>query len=249
MELQLSMASNVKNSNLIVGLDIGTSKVVCIVGKYNESNHLEIVALGSYPSSGLKRGIVVNIDATTDAIKKAVDQAQSMIDEKIKNVFVGIAGNHVKSLNSHGTHGIKDNAESAMKNIEKCVRNCGLTVERFVLEQLASSYSILSEDEKDLGVCLVDIGGGTTDIAIFKSGAIQFTGVLPIAGDQVTSDIAQALRTPTPQAEEIKQKHGCALSQFTRKDETIEVQGVGGRPPVDLSRAALSDIIQPRYTE
>jgi len=304
------MASNVKNSNLIVGLDIGTSKVVCIVGKYNESNDLEIVALGSYPSSGLKRGIVVNIDATTDAIKKAVDQAQSMIEEKIKNVFVGIAGNHVKSLNSHGTHGIKDNevsnwdlekvnesaqamaipsdqrvlhvipqkyvidgqevsldplgmsgvrleskvhlvtcAESAMKNIEKCVRNCGLTVERFVLEQLASSYSILSEDEKDLGVCLVDIGGGTTDIAIFKSGAIQFTGVLPIAGDQVTSDIAQALRTPTPQAEEIKQKHGCALSQFTRKDETIEVQGVGGRPPVDLSRAALADIIQPRYTE
>ena len=202
------MASNVKNSNLIVGLDIGTSKVVCIVGKYNESNDLEIVALGSYPSSGLKRGIVVNIDATTDAIKKAVDQAQSMIEEKIKNVFVGIAGNHVKSLNSHGTHGIKDNevsnwdlekvnesaqamaipsdqrvlhvipqkyvidgqevsldplgmsgvrleskvhlvtcAESAMKNIEKCVRNCGLTVERFVLEQLASSYSILSEDE------------------------------------------------------------------------------------------------------
>ena len=240
------MASNVKNSNLIVGLDIGTSKVVCIVGKYNETNDLEIVALGSYPSSGLKRGIVVNIDATTDAIKKAVDQAQSMIEEKIKNVFVGIAGNHVKSLNSHGTHGIKDNevsswdlekvnesaqamaipsdqrvlhvipqkyvidgqevsldplgmsgvrleskvhlvtcAESAMKNIEKCVRNCGLTVERFVLEQLASSYSILSEDEKDLGVCLVDIGGGTTDIAIFKSGAIQFTGVLPIAGDQV----------------------------------------------------------------
>ena len=239
------MASNVKNSNLIVGLDIGTSKVVCIVGKYNESNDLEIVALGSYPSSGLKRGIVVNIDATTDAIKKAVDQAQSMIEEKIKNVFVGIAGNHVKSLNSHGTHGIKDNevsnwdlekvnesaqamaipsdqrvlhvipqkyvidgqevsldplgmsgvrleskvhlvtcAESAMKNIEKCVRNCGLNVERFVLEQLASSYSILSEDEKDLGVCLVDIGGGTTDIAIFKSGAIQFTGVLPIAGDQ-----------------------------------------------------------------
>ena len=304
------MANNNKNSNMIVGLDIGTSKVVCIVGKYNDEKKLEIVALGSYPSSGLKKGVVVNIDATTDAISKAVDQAQSMIEEKIKSVFVGIAGNHIKSLNSQGAVGIKDNevspydidrviesaqavsipsdqnvlhvlpqsfviddqevsldplgmsgvrleakvhlvtcANSAVKNIEKCIKNCGLSVDGFVLEQLASSHSILSEDEKELGVCLVDIGGGTTDIAIFNSGSIVFTGVIPIAGDQVTSDIAQALRTPTPQAEDIKQKHGCAVSEFTKEDETVEVLAVGGRPPRELSRSALADIIQPRYSE
>ena len=298
------MANNNKNSNMIVGLDIGTSKVVCIVGKYNDEKKLEIVALGSYPSSGLKKGVVVNIDATTDAISKAVDQAQSMIEEKIKSVFVGIAGNHIKSLNSQGAVGIKDNevspydidrviesaqavsipsdqnvlhvlpqsfviddqevsldplgmsgvrleakvhlvtcANSAVKNIEKCIKNCGLSVDGFVLEQLASSHSILSEDEKELGVCLVDIGGGTTDIAIFNSGSIVFTGVIPIAGDQVTSDIAQALRTPTPQAEDIKQKHGCAVSEFTKEDETVEVLAVGGRPPRELSRSALADKI------
>ena len=292
-----------KNSNMIVGLDIGTSKVVCIVGKYNDANKLEIVALGAYPSSGLKKGVVVNIDATTDAISKAVEQAQSMIEEKIKSVFVGIAGNHIKSLNSQGAVGIKDIdrvidsaqavsipsdqrvlhvlpqefvidgqevsldplgmsgvrleakvhlvtcANSAIKNIEKCIKNCGLGVDGFVLEQLASSHSILSDDEKDLGVCLVDIGGGTTDIAIFNSGSIVFTGVIPIAGDQVTSDIAQALRTPTPQAEDIKQKHGCAVTEFTKEDETVEVLGVGGRPPRELSRSSLADIIQPRYSE
>ena len=302
------MAVN-KNSNLIVGLDIGTSKVVCIVGKYNEESKLEIVALGAYPSSGLKKGVVVNIDATTDAISKAVEQAQSMIEDKIRSVFVGIAGNHIKSLNSQGAVGIKDKevtnfdidrvidsaqavsipsdqrvlhvlpqefvidgqevsldplgmsgvrleakvhlvtcSNSAIKNIEKCIKNCGLGVDGFVLEQLASSHSILSDDEKDLGVCLVDIGGGTTDIAIFNSGSIVFTGVIPIA-DQVTSDIAQALRTPTPQAEEIKQKHGCAVTEFTKEDETVEVLGVGGRPPRELSRSSLADIIQPRYSE
>ena len=278
------MANNVKNCNIVVGLDIGTSKVVCIVGKYNEHEKLEIIALGAYPSSGLKKGVVVNIDATTDAIKKAVEQAQSMIEEKIKSVYVGIAGSHIKSLNSQGAVGIKDKevtpydidrvidsaqavsipsdqnvlhvlpqeyvidnqevsldplgmagvrleakvhlvtcANSAVKNIEKCIKNCGLSVDGFVLEQLASSHSILSEDEKELGVCLVDIGGGTTDIAIFNSGSIVFTGVIPIAGDQVTSDIAQALRTPTPQAEEIKQKHGCSVTEFTKDDESIEV--------------------------
>ena len=304
------MANNTKNSNMVVGLDIGTSKVVCIVGKYNESNKLEIISLGSYPSSGLKKGVVVNIDATTDAIKKAVEQAQSMIEEKINSVYVGIAGNHIKSLNSQGAVGIKDKevtafdidrvidsaqavsipsdqnvlhvlpqeyvidnqevsldplgmagvrleakvhlvtcANSAIKNIEKCIKNCGLAVDGFVLEQLASSHSILSEDEKELGVCLVDIGGGTTDIAIFNSGSIVFTGVIPIAGDQVTSDIAQALRTPTPQAEEIKQKHGCAVAEFTKEDESIEVPGVGGRPTRELSRTSLADIVQPRYTE
>ena len=304
------MVSNNKNSNIVVGLDIGTSKVVCIVGKHDEYGNLEVISLGSYPSSGLKKGVVVNIDATTDAIQKAVDQAQSMIEEKIKSVYVGIAGNHIKSLNSQGAVGIKDKevtnydidrvidsaqavsipsdqkvlhvlpqefviddqevsldplgmsgvrleakvhlvtcSNSAIMNIEKCIKNCGLSVKGYVLEQLASSHSILSDDEKDLGVCLVDIGGGTTDIAIFNSGSIVFTGVIPIAGDQVTSDIAQALRTPTPQAEDIKQRHGCCVSEFTKDDEAIEVLGVGGRPPRELSRRSLAEIIEPRYVE
>ena len=301
---------NSKNSNIVVGLDIGTSKVVCIVGTRDENGQLEIISLGSYPSSGLKKGVVVNIEATTDAIKKAVEQAQSIQEEKIKSIYVGVAGSHIKSINSQGIVGIKDKevkpfdiekviesassvsipsdqevlhvlpqeyviddqdgikeplgmsgvrlearvhlvtcSNSALRNIEKCVKNCGLSVDGFVLEQLASSYSILSDDEKDLGVCLVDIGGGTTDIAIFNAGSIVHTGVIPIAGDQVTSDIAQALRTPTPQAEEIKQKHGCSVAEFTNDDESIEVPGVGGRPPRELSRRSLAEIIEPRYVE
>lgn len=304
------MGNNSKNSNIVVGLDIGTSKVVCIVGRKNDANKLEVISLGSYPSSGLKKGVVVNIEATTDAINKAVEQAQSIIEDKIKSIYVGVAGSHIKSINSQGIVGIKDKevkpfdiekvidsassvsipsdqevlhvlpqeyviddqdgikeplgmsgvrlearvhlvtcSNSALRNIEKCVKNCGLTVDGFVLEQLASSYSILSDDEKDLGVCLVDIGGGTTDIAIFNSGSIVHTGVIPIAGDQVTSDIAQALRTPTPQAEEIKQKHGCSVAEFTTDEESIEVPGVGGRPPRELSRRSLADIIEPRYVE
>ena len=301
---------NSKNSNIVVGLDIGTSKVVCIVGTRDENGQLEIISLGSYPSSGLKKGVVVNIEATTDAIKKAVEQAQSIQEDKIKSIYVGVAGSHIKSINSQGIVGIKDKevkpfdiekviesassvsipsdqevlhvlpqeyviddqdgikeplgmsgvrlearvhlvtcSNSALRNIEKCVKNCGLSVDGFVLEQLASSYSILSDDEKDLGVCLVDIGGGTTDIAIFNAGSIVHTGVIPIAGDQVTSDIAQALRTPTPQAEEIKQKHGCSVAEFTNDDESIEVPGVGGRPPRELSRRSLAEIIEPRYVE
>ena len=301
---------NSKNSNIVVGLDIGTSKVVCIVGTRDENGQLEIISLGSYPSSGLKKGVVVNIEATTDAIKKAVEQAQSIQEDKIKSIYVGVAGSHIKSIKSQGIVGIKDKevkpfdiekviesassvsipsdqevlhvlpqeyviddqdgikeplgmsgvrlearvhlvtcSNSALRNIEKCVKNCGLSVDGFVLEQLASSYSILSDDEKDLGVCLVDIGGGTTDIAIFNAGSIVHTGVIPIAGDQVTSDIAQALRTPTPQAEEIKQKHGCSVAEFTNDDESIEVPGVGGRPPRELSRRSLAEIIEPRYVE
>ena len=140
-------------------------------------------------------------------------------------------------------------ANNAIQNIEKCVKRCGIGIDGFVLEQLASSYSILSNDEKELGVCIVDIGGGTTDIAIFNNGSICFTGVIPIAGDQVTSDIAVALRTPTPQAEELKQKFGCAVSEFTKEADSIEVAGVGGRPPRELSRKVLSEIIEPRYVE
>ena len=301
---------NKKENDYVVALDIGTSKVVCLIGQLTDSHAVEIVALGSYPSSGLKKGVVVNIDATTDAIQKSMDQAKNSFDGKLKNVYVGIAGNHIKSLNSHGIVGIKDKevtpfdidrvieaaqavaipsdqkvlhvlpqefviddqdsireplgmsgvrleshvhlvtcANNAIQNIEKCVKRCGITLDGFVLEQLASSYSVLSEDEKELGVCIVDIGGGTTDIAIFNSGSISFTGVIPIAGDQVTSDIAVALRTPTPQAEELKQKYGCAVAEFTAESESIEVAGVGGRAPRELSRKALAEIVEPRYVE
>ena len=301
---------NKKENDYVVALDIGTSKVVCLIGQLTDSHAVEIVALGSYPSSGLKKGVVVNIDATTDAIQKSMDQAKNSFDGKLKNVYVGIAGNHIKSLNSHGIVGIKDKevtpfdidrvieaaqavaipsdqkvlhvlpqefviddqdsireplgmsgvrleshvhlvtcANNAIQNIEKCVKRCGITLDGFVLEQLASSYSVLSDDEKELGVCIVDIGGGTTDIAIFNSGSISFTGVIPIAGDQVTSDIAVALRTPTPQAEELKQKYGCAVAEFTTESETIEVAGVGGRAPRELSRKALAEIVEPRYVE
>jgi len=297
-------------TDFLVALDVGTSKIVCLIGQVIDSHSIEVISMGSYPSSGLKKGVVVNIDATTDAIQKSVDQAVSSFDGKIKNVYVGIAGQHIKSLNSHGIvrienkevtskdiDGVIDMAQdvsipsdqmllhvlpkefyiddldsireplgmsgaklgahvhlvtcavTAMQNIEKCVRRSGLNIDGFVLEQLASSYSVLSDDEKELGVCLVDIGGGTTDIAIFNNGSITFTGVIPIAGDQVTSDIAVALRTPTPQAEDIKQKYGCAVSDFTQDDEVIAVPGVGGRPPRDLSRRSLADIIEPRYVE
>ena len=303
--------NNSKNeTDFLVALDVGTSKIVCLIGQVIDSHSIEVISMGSYPSSGLKKGVVVNIDATTDAIQKSVDQAVSSFDGKIKNVYVGIAGQHIKSLNSHGIvrienkevtskdiDGVIDMAQdvsipsdqmllhvlpkefyiddldsireplgmsgaklgahvhlvtcavTAMQNIEKCVRRSGLNIDGFVLEQLASSYSVLSDDEKELGVCLVDIGGGTTDIAIFNNGSITFSGVIPIAGDQVTSDIAVALRTPTPQAEDIKQKYGCAVSDFTQDDEVIAVPGVGGRPPRDLSRRSLADIIEPRYVE
>ena len=312
MELPLTMPNNnSKNeTDVLASLDIGTSKIVCLIAKTIDSHTIEVVSMGSYPSSGLKKGVVVNIDATTDAIQKSVEQAMLSFDGKIKNVYVGVAGNHIRSLNSHGIVGIKDKevtsqdidrvieaaqavaipsdqrvlhvlpqefvideqdsireplgmsgvrleshvhlvtcAANAIQNIEKCVKRSGLNIDGFVLEQLASSYSVLSDDEKELGVCIVDIGGGTTDIAIFNNGSITFTGVIPIAGDQVTSDIAVALRTPTPQAEDIKQKYGCAVSDFTQDDEVIAVPGVGGRPPRDLSRRSLAEIIEPRYVE
>ena len=309
MELLSTMSNNnSKNENdVLVALDVGTSKIVCLIGKVIDSHSIEVVSMGSYPSSGLKKGVVVNIDATTDAIQKSVEQAISSFDGKIKNVYVGIAGQHIKSLNSHGIvrienkevtskdiDGVIDMAQdvsipsdqmllhvlpkefyiddldsireplgmsgaklgahvhlvtcavTAMQNIEKCVTRSGLKIDGFVLEQYASSYSVLSDDEKELGVCIVDIGGGTTDLAVFRNGAITFTGVIPIAGDQVTSDIAVALRTPTHQAEDIKQKYGCAVAEFTKDDEIIEVAGVGGRPPRDLSRRSLAEIIQVR---
>jgi cell division protein FtsA len=296
--------------NLLVGLDIGTSKVVAIVGEIKSDGALEIIGIGSHPSRGLKKGVVVNIESTVQSIQRAVEEAELMAGCEIHSVYAGIAGSHVRSLNSHGIVAIKDKevvqgdvervidaakavaipndqkilhvlpqeyiidsqegirdpigmsgvrleakvhivtgADSAAQNIVKCVQRCGLAVDDIVLEQLASSYAVLTEDEKDLGVCMVDIGGGTTDIAVFGGGAIRHTAVIPIAGDQITNDIAVSMRTPTQYAEDIKIKYACALSQLANPDETIEVPSVGDRPPRRLARQTLAEIVEPRYEE
>lgn len=295
---------------MIVGLDIGTSKVVAIVGELSPDGELSIVGIGSHASNGLKKGVVVNIDSTVQSIQRAVEEAELMAGCQIHSVYAGIAGSHIRSLNSHGIVAIKDRevfaqdiervidaaqavaipadqrilhilpqeyriddqdgvkeplgmsgvrleakvhlvtcAVNAAQNIEKCIRRCGLEVDDIILEQLASSYAVLTEDEKELGVCMVDIGGGTTDIAIFTDGSIRHTGVIPIAGDQVTNDIAMALRTPTQHAEDIKIKYACALAKLAGAEETIKVPSVGERPPRDLSRQALAEVVEPRYEE
>jgi cell division protein FtsA len=295
---------------LIVGLDIGTSKVVALVGEIGADGALEVVGLGSHPSRGLKKGVVVNIESTVQSIQRAVEEAELMAGCEIHAVYTGIAGSHVRSLNSHGVVAIRDRevsevdvqhvidaaravaipadqkilhvlpqefiidgqegirdpigmsgvrleakvhivtgADSAAQNIVKCVQRCGLTVEDVVLEQLASSYAVLTDDEKELGVCLVDIGGGTTDLAVFSQGAIRHTAVIPIAGDQVTNDIAVSMRTPTHYAEEIKVRFACALAQLANPDESIEVPSVGDRPARRLARQTLAEVVEPRYEE
>ena len=252
---------------MVVGLDIGTSKIVAIVGELGPEGQLEIIGIGSHVSRGLKKGVVVNIDSTVQSIQRAVEEAELMAGCQIQSVFAGIAGSHIRSMSSHGIVAIRDRevfqpdidrvidaaqavaipadqkilhilpqeflidsqegikeplgmsgvrleakvhlvtcAVNAAQNIEKCIQQCGLAVDDIILEQLASSFAVLTDDERDLGVCLVDIGGGTSDIAIFTEGAIKHTAVIPIAGDQVTNDIAMALRTPTQNAEEIKIK-------------------------------------------
>jgi len=295
---------------LIVGLDIGTSKVVAIVGEISNEGTTDIIGIGSHRSTGLKKGVVVNIESTVQSIKRATEEAELMAGCQIHSVFAGIAGSHIRSLNSHGIVAIRDNevnasdvervidaakavaipadqrilhilpqefvidnqegirepigmsgvrleakvhmvtgAVSAAQNIVKCIKRCGLDVDDIILEQLASSYSVLTDDEKELGVCIVDIGGGTTDIAVFTEGAIRHTAVIPIAGDQVTNDIAVALRTPTQHAEDIKIKYACALRQLTSLEDTIEVPGVGDREPKTMSRQTLAEVVEPRYEE
>jgi len=295
---------------MIVGLDIGTSKVVAIVGQDTPEGNVEVIGIGSCPSKGLKRGVVVNIETTVQAIQRAIEEAELMAGCEIHSVYAGIAGSHIRSLNSHGIVAVRerevvqadiervidaaqavaipadqkilhilpqefviDNQEgikeplgmsgvrleakvhlvtcavNAAQNIDKCVKRCGLDVDDIILEQLASSYAVLTDDEKELGVCVVDIGGGTTDMAIFTGGSIRHTAVIPIAGDQVTNDIAMALRTPTQNADEIKIKYACALTQLAGADETIKVPSVGDRPPRDLSRQALAEVVEPRYEE
>lgn len=303
------MTASIGN-RMIVGLDIGTSKVVCIVGEISPEGEIEIVGIGSHSSRGLKKGVVVNIESTVQSIQRAVEEAELMAGCQINAVYAGIAGSHIRSLNSHGIVAIRDRevfapdidrvidaaqavaipadqkilhilpqeyvidaqegvkeplgmsgvrleakvhlvtcAVNAAQNIEKCIRRCGLEVQDIILEQLASGYAVLTDDEKDLGVCLVDIGGGTTDIAVFTDGAIRHTAVIPIAGDQVTNDIAMALRTPTPNAEEIKIKYACALASMAGENETIKVPSVGDRQERDLSRQALAEVVEPRYDE
>jgi cell division protein FtsA len=302
--------NTVQQKRMLVGLDIGTSKVVAIVGEVEVDGNIEVVGLGSSPSRGLKKGVVVNIESTVHSIQRAIEEAELMAGCTIHSVYAGIAGSHVHSMNSNGIVAVKDRevtqtdiervidaaqavaipqdqailhvipqeyvvdsqegikepvgmagvrleakvhlvtgSVNAIQNIERCVQRCNLETDDIILEQLASSYAVLTDDERELGVCVVDIGGGTTDIAIFTEGAIRHTAVIPIAGDQVTNDIAMALRTPTQHAEKIKVKYACALTQLAKADEKIKVPSVGDRAPRDLSRQALAEVVEPRYDE
>ncbi|MBX2849007.1 MAG: cell division protein FtsA [Acidiferrobacterales bacterium] len=297
-------------NKLIVGLDIGTSKVLAIVGEVNDKGDVEIIGYGHHPATGMRKGVIANIEETVTAIQRAVEEAELMAGCQIYSVYAGIAGAHINSFNSHGVVAVRDSevddsdvdrviesakavaipndqailhvlpqeyiidgqegirhpigmngirleanlhmvtaSVSSEKNIEKCIRRCGLEVDDIILEQLASCESVLTNDEKELGVCLVDIGGGTSDIAVYVEGAIRHTAVIPVAGDQITNDIAIALRTPTAAAEELKKKYGCALRQLAAVDESIEVESVGDRAPRKLSKQTLAEVIEPRIEE
>ncbi|MSP85988.1 MAG: cell division protein FtsA [Methylotenera sp.] len=304
------MSRVTEDKNLIVGLDIGTSKIVAIVAELQPEGTVKVIGLGQHTSRGLKKGVVINIESTMQSIQRALEEAELMADCKINNVYTGIAGSHIKSLNSHGMVKIKDaevsqmdvdrvietaraialpadqqilhiltqefiidgqddvreplgmsgmklevkvhivtGAVAAAQNIVKCIKRCGIEVSDLILQPLASSLAVLTEDEKELGVCLVDIGGGTTDIAVFKQGAIRHTAVVAIAGDQMTNDIAVAFRTPTQSAEDIKVKHGCALRQLADSREIVEVPGVDGREPRQLLVQTLAEVLEPRVVE
>jgi len=299
--------------DFVVGLDIGTTKICCIVGEIVEAGPspvIDIIGIGTSPSNGLRKGVVINIDSTVESISKAVEEAELMAGVEISSVYTGIAGGHIKSFNSTGIVAIKDKeihendvqrvidaakavaipldrevihiipqeyvideqdgirdpigmngvrleakvhivtgAVSSAQNIVKCANKAGLNVGEICLEPIASSEAVLSQDEKDLGVVLVDIGGGTSDIAIFKEGAVVHTGVLAIGGNHITNDISVGLRTPIAEAEKIKIQYGCALASLVSPDDTIEVPGVGGRKPRILSRRLLAEIIEPRVEE
>ena len=299
-----------KKNNYIVGLDIGTTKICCIIGETKDNEKIDIIGIGQYPSRGLRKGVVVNIDSTVESIKNAVEEAELMAGCEIDSVYVGIAGGHINSLNSHGIIAAKgreieqkdvervieaakaiaipldrevihvlpqeyivDNqdgiktplgmagvrleakvhivtaAVTSAQNIVKCVNKAGLTVSDIVLEQLASSESVLSPDERELGVAMIDIGGGTSDLAIFYQGAIKHTAVLTIAGAQMTNDIAIGLRTPNAEAEKIKHSFGCAYSPLIEEGDNIETPSVGGREPRTVSRQVLSQILEARTRE
>jgi cell division protein FtsA len=296
--------------DLVVGLDIGTAKVMAVVAEILPDGQLRLAGLGVAPTHGLKRGVVVNIDATVQSIQQALKEAEMMADCKISRVYTGITGSHIRGQNSTGMVIVRDNrevtptdmarvvetakainipndqrvllvepqefvidghevkepigmsgsrlevrvhivtgAQSAAENIVKCVRRCGLEVDQLVLNPSASSQAVLTQDEMDLGVALVDIGAGTTDVAIFTGGSVRHTAVIPIAGDLITSDIAMALRTPTKDAEEIKVEYGVAKQMLADATEQVEVPGLGDRPPRMLSRQALAGVIEPRVEE
>ncbi|HCM41073.1 MAG: cell division protein FtsA [Bdellovibrionales bacterium GWB1_52_6] len=299
--------------DFIVGLDIGTTKICCIVGEVAEGGPqpiIDIVGIGTAPSTGLRKGVVINIDSTVESISKAVEEAELMAGVEISTVYTGIAGGHIKSFNSTGIVAVKDKeitendvqrvidaakavaipldrevihiipqeymingqdgirdpigmtglrleskvhivtgAVSSAQNIIKCANKAGLNVAEICLEPIASSEAVLSQDEKELGVLLVDIGGGTSDIAIFKDGAIVHTGVLAIGGNHITNDIAVGLRTPQNEAEKIKIRYGCAMASMISPEDTIEVPGVGGRKPRVVSRRVVAEIIEPRVEE
>lgn len=303
------MAKKSKN-DLIVGLDIGTSKVLVIVVERSDAGELSIIGVGHHPTRGLRKGVVSDIEATVQSIQRAVEEAELMAGCQIYSVFVGIAGAHISSLNSHGVVAIRSGevttrdvemvieaakavaipndqtilhvlpqdfiidgqeniseplgmcgvrmeakvhmimgAASATHNIVKCVRRCGLEVDQIILEQIASSEAVLSEDERELGVCMVDIGGGTTDIAIFCGGAIRHSAVIPIAGDQITNDIAIAFHTPPQAAEDIKKKYGCALATLASDGQQIKTPSMSGHPARTLSRQNLAEVMEPRIEE
>src|SRR5512135_722114 len=298
-----------KSGDVVVGLDIGTTKICAIVGEITDEG-IDIIGIGTHPSKGLRKGVVVNIDATVASIKRAIEEAEHMAGCEITTVYTGIAGGHVKAFPSHGVVAIKEKevrqtdvdrvidqakavaipldrevihvlpqefliddqdgvkepvgmcgvrleakalivtgAVSSAQNIVKCAQRTGLNVADIVLQPLASSLATLSEDEKDLGVCLVDIGGGTTDIAIFANGAIRHTAVLALGGNHLTNDVAVGLRTPTHEAERIKKQYGCAMASMVDKSETIEVPSVGGGQPRVLSRQILAEIVEPGLEE
>jgi cell division protein FtsA len=295
--------------DVVVGLDIGTAKVMAVVAEVMPGGELKLAGLGVAPSNGLKRGVVVNIEATVQSIQQALKEAELMADCKIQRVYTGITGSHIRGLNQSGMVAIKDKevtptdvarvietakavsissdqrlllvepqefvidgqdvrepvgmsgirleakvhivtgAQSAAENIIKCVRRCGLEVEQLLLNPLAASQAVLTDDERDLGVALVDIGAGTTDVAIFTGGAIRHTAVIPIAGDLITSDIAMALRTPTKDAEDIKVESGYAKQMLADPDSQVEVPGLGDRAPRMISKQALAGVIEPRVEE
>lgn len=298
-----------RKDELVVGLDIGTTKICAIVGEVTNDG-IDVVGIGTHPSKGLRKGVVINIESTVSSIRKAVEEAELMAGSEITSAYAGIAGGHIKGLNSHGIVAIKDKevrpmdvdrvidaaqavsipldrevihvipqqfvvddqdgvrdpvgmsgvrleakvhivtgAVTSAQNIIKCCNRAGLNVNDIVLQQLASSESTLSSDEKELGVVLLDIGGGTTDIAIFSGGSIAHTAVLSVGGNQLTNDVAVGLRTPSHEAEKIKQKYGCCTAGLVHKDETIEVPSVGGRSPRILSRQILAEILEPRMEE
>jgi cell division protein FtsA len=299
-----------KRDEIVVGLDIGTSKIAAIVGELNEDDGVDIIGVGTAPSRGLRKGVVVNIDATVDSIQKAVREAENMAGCEITTVYAGIAGGHIRGLNSHGIVAVKDReireadllrvndaakavaipmdrevlhvlpqqyivdqqdgireprgmagvrleskvhivttSVSSAQNVVKCANRCGLQVAEIVLEPLASARSVLEDDEKELGVALIDIGGGTTDIVIYVDGAIVHSAVLPLGGSHISNDIAVGLRTPLVAAEKIKRKYGCALASLVKDDEMMEVPSVGGRDAQILNRDILVRIVQPRVEE